>query len=126
MFVLAPYSVFKIFATWYASSAVITLHISVCAFLCVVHNSHNRHEFHLRSLRFSFLSIPYSFRFSSLTKNKLFRMPKLSNVPNSFFLILPLLSRYVHQQHYCICFCIMRGKHIILLFLPPISRELPK
>ena len=58
---------------------------SVCAFLCVVHTSHNRHEFHLRSLRFSFLSIPYSFRFSSLTENKLFLMPKLSNAPTNLY-----------------------------------------
>jgi len=127
LFVLETYSVFKIFSTFYASSSVVTLHIfCLCFFVCFVHTSHNRHEFHIRSLRFSFLSIPYCFRVSSLAENKLFLMPKLSNVPTNFLPFLPLLSRYVHQKHYCICCCIIRGKHIILLFLPPISRELSR
>ena len=109
--------------------------------MCVVHASHNRHEFYLRSLRFSFLKIPYCFSVSNLAERKLFLVPKLSNVPPKFLLFLPLASRYVHQQHYCISYLYHeRYPHniylsaintttviqMIFLFLPPILRDVPK
>jgi len=129
--------VLKSFATWYASSSVVTLHSFCLRLFCVVHTSHNRHKFCLRSLRVSFLNIPYCFSVSSLAENKLFLVPKLSNVPTKFLQFQPLVSRYVHQQHYCICCLhyeryrhnitisttnITSGTQIILMFLLPISK----
>jgi hypothetical protein len=105
LFVLAVYWLFKTFC-----------HL-VCFFICghstyllsafvvyVVHTSSNRYEFYLRSLRFSVLNIPYCFSVSNLAESKLFVLPKLSNVPTKCLLFLPLVSRCVHQQHYCISY----------------------
>jgi len=125
----------------------------VCFFICghstyllsafvvyVVHTLRNRHEFYLRSLRSSVLNIPYCFSVSNLAERKFFVLPKLSNVPTKYLLFLPLVSRYIHQQHYCISYLyheryrhniplstknITIGTQIIFLFLPPILRELP-
>ena len=141
LFVLAVYWVFK------------TCCHLVCFFICghstyllsafvvyVLHTSRNRHEFYLRSLRSPVLNVPYCFRVSNLAESELFVLPKLSNVPTIFSLFLPLLSRYIHQQHYCTSYLyheryrrntllsttnITRGNQIIPLFLLPILQEVP-
>ena len=103
----------------------------------VVNTSHNRNEFYLRSLTYSFLNIPYCFSVSNLAENKLFLVPKLPNIPTKVIRCLPLVSLYVHQQHFCICCLhherythnitisttnITRVTQIILLFVLPISK----
>jgi len=139
LFVLAVYWVFKTFC-----------HL-VCFFICghstyllsafvvyVLHTLRNRHEFYLRSLRFSVLNIPYCFSVSNLAESKLFVLPKLSNVPTKCSLYLPSISRCTHQQHYCISYLyreryphniplstnnITRRTQIVLLFLLPLLLE---
>jgi len=105
LFVLAVYWLFKMFC-----------HL-VCFFICghstyllssfvvyVAHTSRNRHELYLRSLRFSVLNISCCCSVSNLAESKLFVLPKLTNVPTKCLLFLQIVSRYIHQQQYCISY----------------------
>jgi hypothetical protein len=91
----------------------------VSAFVVYVfHTSRNGQEFFLLSLRSSFLNIPYCFGVSNLADSELFLLPKLTYIPTKFLLFLPLVSRYVHQQHYCVSYLYQERFNIIFLFLP--------